>query len=231
MPGSATTTLRATRCSSYEPRQHALAASRCLHDSFREDPLVGAGSPLATAEEYEAVGLDVFRWFLWIFQSFHMTECALTEDQDGDSTTHDGVLAAALWEPASPTLGFALRMVAFVCWNFWARGFYRAVQLGRFFLALEAKRHEHAPTAHHLQILGTDPAAQGQGVGSALIRVGIERAQSLGVPCYLESSNPKNVPFYERHGFVVLEEIYPFKVEGAGRGPVVTLMFRKLSSE
>ena len=53
-------------------------------------------------------------------------------------------------------------------------------------------------------------AAQGQGAGGKLIQVGIDRATKLGLPCYLESSNPKNVPFYERVGVcqsLILEHI------------------------
>lgn len=38
---------------------------------------------------------------------------------------------------------------------------------------------------------------------------------------YLESSNPKNVPFYERHGFVVIGET---EVMGAEKA---TFMIRK----
>lgn len=29
------------------------------------------------------------------------------------------------------------------------------------------------------------------------------RAEAEGVPCYLETVNEKNVPFYQKHGFVV----------------------------
>ena len=90
---------------------------------------------------------------------------------------------------------------------------------------LEKKRHELAPTAHHLQILGA--AIQGKGVGSKLIRFGIERAEKAGVPCYLESSNVKNIPFYKRHGFEVIEELYLFEDKATGeKGPPATLMIR-----
>jgi ribosomal protein S18 acetylase RimI-like enzyme len=61
-------------------------------------------------------------------------------------------------------------------------------------------------TALHLQIIGTAPAMQSKGLGGTLIEVGFARAEARGVPCYFESTNPRNVPFYERHGFVVLEE-------------------------
>ena len=95
---------------------------------------------------------------------------------------------------------------------------------------LESKRHELAPTAHHLQTLGA--AVQGKGYGSKLIQVGIERAEKAGVPCYLESSNVKNVPFYKRHGFQVLEEVFLFEDKATGeKGPPATLMIRPIKKD
>ena len=88
---------------------------------------------------------------------------------------------------------------------------------------METKRHKLAPTAHHLQILGA--AVQGKGIGSKLINYGIERATKSGVPCYLESSNPKNISFYKRNGFEFVEEIFPFENDKE-KGPVATLMMR-----
>ena len=150
----------------------AAAAARCLRDSFLDDPICGRGSPLWTAEEYDAFGVEIFGWFLWNFQVYSMTECALAAEvaedggaDDDDAVAEQQVLATALWEPASPTLGFMLRLLICAGWMLWKRGFWRAIQLGRLFLTLESKRHKHAPTGHHLQMLGTSPAAQGQGCG------------------------------------------------------------------
>ncbi len=49
-----------------------------------------------------------------------------------------------------------------------------------------------------------------------LARVDAER-----LPAYLESSNPRNIPFYERHGFEVIGRIQ------SGATPVVTPMLRR----
>jgi GNAT superfamily N-acetyltransferase len=67
----------------------------------------------------------------------------------------------------------------------------------------------HHPTEPHwyLEILGTEPAEQGKGIGSALMAPVLERCDTEGMPAYLESSKERNVPYYERHGFRVTEEL------------------------
>lgn len=69
------------------------------------------------------------------------------------------------------------------------------------------KKHP-ADTPHwYLYILGTDPTHGGKGIGSALIEAVTERCDAEGLPAYLESSKERNVPFYGRHGFAVVEEV------------------------
>jgi GNAT superfamily N-acetyltransferase len=65
------------------------------------------------------------------------------------------------------------------------------------------------PTEPHwyLATLGTDPDRQGQGVGTALLQPVLNRADEEGMPAYLESSKERNVPFYSRFGFEVVEQL------------------------
>ena len=73
---------------------------------------------------------------------------------------------------------------------------------------LNAMEKLHPPEEHYyLSILGTDPAQQGKGVGSAVISDFLERCDREGLPAYLESSNVRNIPFYARHGFVERERV------------------------
>lgn len=51
-----------------------------------------------------------------------------------------------------------------------------------------------------LEMLATDPAFQGRGAGSQLLRWGLARADAAGVEAYLEAS-PAAVPLYEKLGF------------------------------
>jgi len=55
----------------------------------------------------------------------------------------------------------------------------------------------------YLPWLGVDSAVQGTGLGSALMRSCLEIVDSHRLPAYLDSTNPRNVPFYERHGFEI----------------------------
>jgi GNAT superfamily N-acetyltransferase len=60
----------------------------------------------------------------------------------------------------------------------------------------------------YLATVGTEPAQQGKGRGSALMTSMIERIDESGSPAYLESSKDRNVPFYARFGFEVIEELH-----------------------
>jgi GNAT superfamily N-acetyltransferase len=55
-----------------------------------------------------------------------------------------------------------------------------------------------------LDQLAVEPAAQGRGIGSAMLRFAIERAERDGLPLFLETGMPANVPLYERFGFRVM---------------------------
>jgi ribosomal protein S18 acetylase RimI-like enzyme len=59
----------------------------------------------------------------------------------------------------------------------------------------------------YLPMIGVEPARQGKGLGAALLRAALLRVDAEGLSAYLESTNPRNVPLYERHGFEVIGEI------------------------
>lgn len=59
----------------------------------------------------------------------------------------------------------------------------------------------------YLPLIGVDPAHQGRGLGSVLLRHALARVDRDGLPAYLESTNPANVSLYERHGFAVIGKI------------------------
>jgi ribosomal protein S18 acetylase RimI-like enzyme len=70
-----------------------------------------------------------------------------------------------------------------------------------------AVRKRVAPSPHwYLQGLGVDPAYQGRGFASRLLKPMFERMDKEGLPCYLETQAGKNVALYEHLGFKVAEE-------------------------
>jgi len=58
----------------------------------------------------------------------------------------------------------------------------------------------------YLQIIGVDPAYQGQGFSSRLLRPVLERIDRERMPCFLETNTDKNVTIYRRFGFEVVSE-------------------------
>jgi predicted GNAT family N-acyltransferase len=77
----------------------------------------------------------------------------------------------------------------------------------------------------YLGLLATRTRAQGSGAGSRMLERTLALVDEDGMAAYLESTNPRNVPFYERHGFVVTgEEVLP-------DGPRLTCMRRPPASQ
>jgi ribosomal protein S18 acetylase RimI-like enzyme len=63
------------------------------------------------------------------------------------------------------------------------------------------------PEPHwYAMVVGVAPAFQGQGLGRALLQPILDRADADAIPCYLETTQPRNVTFYQRLGFRVLRE-------------------------
>jgi ribosomal protein S18 acetylase RimI-like enzyme len=59
----------------------------------------------------------------------------------------------------------------------------------------------------HLPLMGVDPLKQGKGFGSALLQHALVHCDRDNKLAYLESSSPRSIPFYERHGFELLGTI------------------------
>jgi len=132
--------------------------------------------------------------------------------------TTDGAAAAAMW--AKPNQwrdppGAALReLVALTP----ALG----LRLRRSVQAMAEVERRHPRTPHwYLAVLGTEPDRQGHGIGSALLAPVLSACDRDGVPAYLETARERNVDFYERRGFRVVESL---TLPG---GPRVWLMWRE----
>jgi ribosomal protein S18 acetylase RimI-like enzyme len=80
-------------------------------------------------------------------------------------------------------------------------------RLSTFLAFMEKLHHDLMGTTHwYLAFIGVDPNCQGKGVGSALLKPTLDRAQAEGLPCYLETFLAKNVSFYRKNGFKLRSE-------------------------
>ena len=69
---------------------------------------------------------------------------------------------------------------------------------------------EHVPRdVWYLDALGVAPSRQGQGIGGALIRHGLAMARADDADAFLETAVERNVGYYERFGFRVVDEGSP----------------------
>jgi ribosomal protein S18 acetylase RimI-like enzyme len=76
------------------------------------------------------------------------------------------------------------------------------------FALFEQMAKYHPADPHwHLPLVGVDPAHQGNGHGDALMAYALQRCDRDHLPAYLESTNPRNITLYRRHGFEALGTI------------------------
>lgn len=92
------------------------------------------------------------------------------------------------------------------------------------FAVLEQMDAAHPKYPHwYLPWFGVDTADQGRGIGSQLMQYCLRIVDEQQLPAYLETPNPRSIPFYERHGFAVAGEAQ------AGVCPPIVCMTRASS--
>jgi ribosomal protein S18 acetylase RimI-like enzyme len=127
----------------------------------------------------------------------------------------DGYAAAALWLPPNvhpdedKLISLAQRTVS--------------EQIQKDVLAVFEKMGHYHPSEPHwfLPFMGVDPSQQGKGFGSALLQHTLIQCDRENKLAYLESSNPRNIPLYKRHGFELLGTIQ------IGSSPSIAPMLRR----
>jgi GNAT superfamily N-acetyltransferase len=167
------------------------ALAGALARAFDDDPVMGWLFPDPAGR----------RTTLPKFFTVHLTKIVMPH---GEVYTTGDVGGGALWEPPGK----------------WRLGAWGQVRMLPDFIRLFGRRlplasrglnlvEAHHPRELHwyLAVLGTEPARQGQGIGSAVMAPILERCDREGLPAYLESSKESNIAFYGRHGFEVTGEI------------------------
>jgi len=179
-----------------------------LADAFANDPLLTWLIPDAAQRRR-----NLPAYFLTVARRLYLPhrEVFLTENHSG----------AAMWLPPGVSAdGVPTLAMCGLLWRlFRATGF---AGLRRADAIRSTFRANHPTTPHYyLHAIGVRRANQGQGVGSALLRQMTERIDRENVPAYLENSNERNTPLYERHGFRIIGEW-----RAPSGGPPVWFMLR-----
>lgn len=95
----------------------------------------------------------------------------------------------------------------------------RAAEIDDFFSQMDAFHPEES--CWYLPLIAADPAFTGRGLGAMLMKHALKRCDEDGLPAYLESSNPRNISLYQRHGFEAIGTIQ------TASSPVMTPMLRE----
>ena len=179
------------------------AINRAIGRAFFDDPIAAYLFPEIEARR---AGFGAF------------AELAMDQFAGGGATyVTDPVEGAAIWQsPSPPQLSFWKQVgMAFRLLLVAREGYGRAIRLS------EAMEKHHLREPHwYLATLGIDPDFQGCGLGSALLQPILARCDEEATPAYLESSKESNIPFYQRHGFIVIENIR------IPKGPTIWRMIR-----
>jgi len=186
-----------------EPSADAIgAAVAALADAFFDDPVVGFVFPDPAAR---AAQLPVW----WRYFLDH-------RDLDGEVLVANGGQAAAVWASPVPRRGPEGDVVAMLSALIGADTALARLRA----LAVVGEAHPSEPHWYLLAV-GTWRDAQGRGLGRTVVEPVLARCDAAGLPAYLESSNDRNLTFYERLGFVATGRI---EVPG---GPHLTPMWRE----
>jgi ribosomal protein S18 acetylase RimI-like enzyme len=176
-----------------------------LARAFLDDPVAG------WAWRADGLRLDA----LERFQAVRMRQL-----MDGQEIwTTDELTSAALWAPPG-RWHMTLRETAMLVPCFLRPSLFARMPVVALGWERLERSHPRSPPHFYLAVLGTEPDAQGHGLGSAVLRPVIEQCDSDQVGAYLESSKERNVDFYARHGFRVVKEIRLL------RGPKMWAMWR-----
>jgi len=165
-----------------------------LGRAFFDDPVMRLMLPDADLRRRK-----LHRLFASLTRYHHLSRGGVEVAPDGD-----GIGGAALWDPPGQwqtSRVDELRAMPGLLLAFGA-------SLRRGLEVTELMKEAHPEEPHwYLAVIGSDPAVRGKGFGQALMRSRLDRCDAEHAPAYLESSNPDNVPYYERFGFEVTGEI------------------------
>jgi len=189
-------------------------------------PIIKTVTPASADQAIETVVLafsadPVARWFYPNPHQYLLHLPSFVRAFAGKAFEHnsayyvDGYLAAALWLPPgvhpdeSALVALLQRTIP-------------EENQQEIFAFMDQMDSSHRSEPHwYLPMIGVDPAKQGNGHGSGLLKHALERCERERRLAYLEASSPKSVPLYQRHGFELVGTIQ------VGSSPPLFPMLRK----
>ncbi|RZV60115.1 MAG: N-acetyltransferase [Pseudomonadales bacterium] len=152
----------------------------------------------------------VFAWFAGnpdIYAAFFRAEAEALYKDYGEIYISGEHSAAAMWLPPGVSSKVPLHWRSLlVFWKIFYNAVIQGCRRGLLIDRLCAEHHMREPH-YYLHAIGVKLDYQGSGIGSALLKQGLLDCDAQHMPAYLESSNEKNNPLYERHGFEVQSAI------------------------
>jgi ribosomal protein S18 acetylase RimI-like enzyme len=121
--------------------------------------------------------------------------------ESGNTYFVDGSIGAALWLPPNTHLHEESIITSL------EQTIAEAKQADTFGTLEQMSRYHPLEPHWYLAIMGVDPTQQGKGIGSKLLKHTLAVCDRDHTLAYLESTNPKNISLYERHGFELLGTI------------------------
>ncbi|MEE4023074.1 GNAT family N-acetyltransferase [Gordonia sp. PKS22-38] len=183
------------------PTTDLAIAGALLTQAFADDPVMVWMQP---DTRRQAVLFDI------VLKYLHGPQACL------DLATRDGrPVGVAAWDPPSHRITARSHVASTIAM---ARALGPRTRRG---IAMELAFAKHRPKEPHWYLGQIGAPERGQGIGTTLLEA---RLADIEGPAYLESSNERNIPLYERFGFQVTGEItLPFD------GPRVWPMYRPSS--
>lgn len=181
-------------------RSQIPAASVISSTAFVDDPLFACILPPSESER-----LKFLRWFGRMSMDYGLPLGHLY-------TTAEPMHGVALWIPPGQYPLNPWRMLALGLYQLPFRlGFGKFAQFWQLFQTVEDWHQYDVPTPHwYLSMLAVAPNSQGRGVGGQLLQPILQQADRDGLSCYLETTTPGAMRFYQRHGFAIKrEEVLP----------------------
>lgn len=163
------------------------AGAAALASAFANDPIFNWLIP----NDVERRGKVIFKGRMsdQLEKPSHLIDVA---DPEGEVRAAAVWFGEGDWKSADPPLREAVPML----WSLFSYRMIRAIRLGPIMNSAHPKEPHR-----YLAFIGVHQDHMGKGLGGALLKSMTEECDEVGLPAYLESSNPVNNALYHRFGF------------------------------